>query len=630
MTVAFAILLSTVVASGDADTLEPTPHPPMPPDVRTILEQNCVGCHSTEDANGGVDVSIAHNAVDVYRQGRTWNKVIRAARDRQMPPASEAQPSDAERQRLIEWVQSSIRSVACDAPPDPGWVTVRRLNRVEYQNTIRDLFGLDVDAGKDLPSDPAGDGFDNQGDTLFIPPVLMEKYLDTTKRILSSVFADPAARGRLLRVLPDPAVPIRETIQANVEPLLFLAFRRPPEASEVQERVRLVESSLARGKSFEEAMAVGATSILLSPHFLFRIEGDRADPGNSKSFRITDFELATRLSYFLWSTMPDQELFDFARLGRLHEPEILYVQVERMLADPKSVALAEDFAAQWFGFRDLRTHEMDVRRFGKFNGLRESMYYESRTFFDSLFRENRPLLDVLDCNYGYWNESLANHYGLSGVSGGEIRKVEISDRRRGGVLGMGSTLVVTSYATRTSPVLRGKWVLEQLFGTPAPPPPPNTPALSKDDQIKDGLTLRQRFELHRRDANCASCHARMDPLGFALENFDGIGEWRDKDNELPIDNSASLADGTVFHGPEGLKDVLLAKKEMFLRHFVEKMFIYALGRAVDYYDECTIQTVMDRLASSEFASHEVIHAIVESHAFTHRGNSHPQGADNGG
>lgn len=630
MTVTFAFFLSVVVASSDAEAIEPSPHPPIPTDVRSILDQNCVGCHSTDDANGGVDLSLANNTLDVYLQGRTWNKVIRVASDRQMPPASEEAPSDADRQRLIDWVQSTIRSVACDSPAEPGRSTVRRLNRVEYQNTIRDLFGLDIDASKDLLSDPAGDGFDNQGDTLFIPPVLMEKYLDTTKRILAAVLADPAARERLLRVLPDPAIPITGTIQANLEPLMFLAFRRPPEASEVQERVRLVESSLARGKSFEEAMIVGATSILLSPHFLFRIEDDPGDPGDSEGHRITDFELATRLSYFLWSTMPDEELFDFARAGRLHEAEVLHAQVERMLADPKSIALADDFAAQWFGFRNMRTHEMDVRRFGKFNGLRESMYHESRSFFDALFRENRSLLDVLDCNYAYLNESLASHYGLPGVSGGEIRKVEISDRRRGGVLGMGSTLVVTSYATRTSPVLRGKWVLEQLFGTPPPPPPPNLPALSKNDQIKDGLTLRQRFERHRQDANCASCHARMDPIGFALENFDGIGEWRDKDNELPIDSSAELADGTAFQGPEGLKDVLLAQKERFLRHFVEKMFTYAIGRAVDYYDECTIQTVMDRLDSSEYASHELIHAIVESHAFTHRGNTSPQGADNGG
>ena len=319
--------------------------------------------------------------------------------------------------------------------------------------------------------------------------------------------------------------------------------------------------------------------------------------------------------------MPDQELMDFADQGKLHEPEVLHVEVERMLADPKSIALASHFASQWFGFRDMRTHEMDIRRFGGFDGLRVDMYHESLTFFDSLFRDNAPIVDIIDCNYAFLNDRLANHYGIPDVKGGEIRKVLLPDRRRGGVLGMGSTLVVTSYPTRTSPIIRGKWVLEQLLGTPPPPPPPNVKPVTQNDQVKDGLTLRQRLEQHRADAACASCHAKMDPIGFGLENFDGIGAWRDQDNGLPIDNASTFPDGTSVRGPEGIKDALLTRKDLFIRQFIEKMMIYALGRGVDYYDECTVRSAMDRLSAHEYRSHEVIHAIVESYPFQNRRNS---------
>jgi hypothetical protein len=289
-----------------------------------------------------------------------------------------------------------------------------------------------------------------------------------------------------------------------------------------------------------------------------------------------------------------------------------------MLADPRSAALANDFASQWFGYRDMRTMEMDIRRFGKFNGVREAMHTESVTFFDRLFRENASLLDILDSNYVYVNDRLAAHYGLSGVSGGEFQRVALPDRRRGGVLGMGSTLVVTSYPTRTSPVLRGKWVLEQVLGTPPPPPPPEVKPISRDDQMKDGMTLRQRFEKHRAEASCAGCHARMDPIGFGLENYDGIGEWREQDNGLPIDASARLPDGTDVRGPEGLKDALLARKDLFVRHAVEKMLTYALGRPVEAYDECMVRETMDKLSAEGYRSQVLIHAIVESHAFQYR------------
>lgn len=605
-----------------ADEVASDPAQAMPESVADVLELRCIYCHSADEARGGVDLSAAHTRDEIYRQGRVWNKVLRVVRGHEMPPKVEDQPSDEERQLLTDWVEQALRSVDCSQQNEPGRVTVRRLNRVEYQNTMRDLLGLQIDAARDLPADPAGNGFDNQGDTLFMPPVLMEKYLDTTKRILEAALAaDSPARGVLLRVTPDEATSPKSAAEQNLQAFLPRAFRRPASADEIAVRAGLVEEAVERGESFEDGMRAALSSVLLSPYFLFRIEQDQAPEGSSEAYPITDHELATRLSYFLWSTMPDAELTAAADAGRLHEPEVLREQVTRMLADPKSIALAEDFAAQWFGFRDMRTHEMDIRRFGKFNGLRESMYYESRAFFDALFRENGRVLDVLDCDYAYVNRRLAEHYGIEGVEDREIHKVTLTDRRRGGVLGMGSTLTVTSYPTRTSPILRGKWVLETLLGTPPPPPPPNVAEVSKDDQQKDGLTLRQRLEAHRAQESCASCHAKMDPLGFGLENFDGIGEWRDQDNDLPIDASAVLPDGTEFAGPGGLKDALLARQDLFVRHFVEKMLTYALGREVDYYDECTVRDAMERLANSGYQSHALVFAIVESYPFRHKKNA---------
>ncbi len=614
------LLLGLGVRSALADP--PAAGSTMPPEVRQVLEGRCLGCHSADEPAGGVDLSAANTPDDVYRQGRQWNRAVRVVRSHEMPPKTEEPPTDEERQRLIDWIESALRSADCRNPTEPGQVTVRRLNRVEYQNTMRDLLGMPLDAARDLPADPAGNGFDNQGDTLFMPPVLLEKYLDTTKRLLGEAMAEGAVgRGVLLASQPGQDLAPSEAARRNLRSFLPRAFRRPVGEAELAARVALVDQAVERGESFEAGMTAAYSSALLSPHFLFRIEQDQAPEGSREAYPITDHELAVRLSYFLWSTMPDEELTRLADEGRLQEDETLRGQVLRMLADERSAALAEDFAAQWFGYRDLRRHEMDIRRFGGFNGLRDSMYHESRAFFAALFRDNGRVLDVLDCDYAYLNAALAEHYGVAGVTGNEIRRVTLSDRRRGGVLGMGSVLTVTSYPTRTSPILRGKWILETLLGTPPPPPPPNVKEVSKDDAKKDGLTLRQRLEQHRAEASCASCHAKMDPLGFSLENFDGIGQWRDQDNGLEIDTRANLPDGSELVGVEGLKDALLARQDLFLRHLVEKTMTYALGRAVDYYDECTIREALARLAAHDYRAHELVLAVVESYPFRYRKNT---------
>ncbi len=422
--------LALTFVQGEEPALVPQPAGKIGEPIVGLLQKYCIDCHGADEPSGGVNLSTAGTLADVYHQGRTWNKVVRVLRDHSMPPKSEEAPTDEDRRVLADWVESALRDVDCQAEHEPGRVTVRRLNRVEYQNTIRDLLHVDLDAARDLGSDPAGNGFDNQGDTLFIPPVLMEKYVDATKRIVEAAFTQEASRQVVANRWPIADVTIGDLARMELADQLPRAFRRPVEAREIDRRVSLVVAAVERGETYEAGMKAAWESILLSPNFLFRMEKNQAAEGIAEAYRITDHELAVRLSYMLWASMPDQELFDFASKGTLHEPDVLAVQVERMLRDPKSISLARDFASQWFGFRDMRTYEMDLRRYGGFNGVREDMYAESIAFFDHLFRENAPITDILDCNYAFVNAKLASHYGLPAVEGEAIQRVLLADRRR--------------------------------------------------------------------------------------------------------------------------------------------------------------------------------------------------------
>jgi hypothetical protein len=323
--------------------------------------------------------------------------------------------------------------------------------------------------------------------------------------------------------------------------------------------------------------------------------------------------------------MPDKELSDLADAGKLHNPEVLERQVRRMLADPKSRALAEDFAGQWLRVGSLADlAEPDKRLFPEYTPeLRDAMAEEAIAYFHALLRDDRPVFDLLDSDYTYLNERLAKHYGIDGVTGPEFRRVALKDRNRGGVLGMASILTLSSYPRRTSPVLRGKWVLEELMGTPPPPPPPSVKALPPDDRVKDGMTFRQRLEQHRKDVNCASCHARLDPLGFGLENFDVLGRWRDKINGEPVDASGKLTTGEEFTGIAALKAILTSsdsKRELFLRNLTERLLAYALRRGVEYYDTPTVKEVMAELEANDHRATTLIVAVTRSFPFQHRRN----------
>jgi hypothetical protein len=491
------------------------------------------------------------------------------------------------------------------------------LTRRQYNNTVRDLLGVDTHPAQAFPADGGGGGgFDNNASTLFIPPILLEKYLEAADAVLAA--ADPS---RYLTVCPGPDIPEETAARRSIAAFARQAFRRPVDDDEVERLMSLFRHAAARGNRFDAAVRLALKAALVSPSFLYLVERNRSDA--DEPYRVSDHELACRLSYFLWSSMPDRELSDLAGAGGLHEPTVLEGQVRRMLADPKARALAEDFGGQWLRSGNLaELADPDRGLFPEFTPeLRDAMAEEPVAFFHALLREDRSVLDLLDSDYTYLNELLARHYGIPGVTGPEFRRVALKDRSRGGVLGMAAVLTLTSYPRRTSPVLRGKWVLEELLGTPPPPPPAMVKALPADDRVRDGMTFRQRLELHRKDANCASCHARLDPLGFGLENFDVLGRWRDQIRDLPVDAAGTLTAGENFTGPEELKAILKGTKKVpFVRNLVERMLAYALRRGVEYYDQPAVKQVTAELEANEYRATALAVAVALSYPFQYRRN----------
>jgi hypothetical protein len=387
------------------------------------------------------------------------------------------------------------------------------------------------------------------------------------------------------------------------------AYRRPPTDKEVDELVRLIEMVQKDGESFEEGLSLAIQRMLISPHFLLRVE---------KSPQLTQHDLATRLSYFLWSSMPDDELLRCADEGRLRQPEVLEAQVRRMLKDAKIRALVENFGGQWLRTRALESHTPDRTKFPEFTDYtRMSMKRETELFFEHILREDRPVTDFLDANYTFLNQRLAEFYGIPNVKGHEFRKVDLTGSGRGGVWRHASVLTVSSYPGRTSPVLRGKWILENLLNAPSPPPPPDVPTLN-DKELGKSVSLREQLEKHRNNPTCASCHARMDPLGVALEHFDAIGRWREKDGQLTIDASATLADGKAVKGHDGLAAILKADPKLFVECLAEKMLIYALGRGLDRSDRKTVKGLARQIAREEYRFSSLVLGIVRSESFQKR------------
>jgi hypothetical protein len=400
------------------------------------------------------------------------------------------------------------------------------------------------------------------------------------------------------------------------------AFRRPVTDADIKPLLAFYESGRREG-DFDRGIEKALRAMLVSPSFLFRIERDPAGAAPGASYRITDYELASRISFFLWSSIPDDQLLDLAAQGKLRDPEVLQQQVRRMMDDPRSEALVNNFAGQWLYLRNLEVAKPDPDVFPEFDeSLRDAFKKETTLFFQNILREDHCVLELLDADYTFLNQRLAEHYGIPNVYGSQFRKVMLTDPNRGGLLGQGSVLTVTSPPNRTSVVQRGKWILETLLGTPPPPPPPDVPELKPHG--KDGrlLSLREQMELHRANSVCAACHARMDPLGFALENYDGIGKWRAKEAGLPIDVSAKLPNGTVFEGPSGLKKILLTqRRDDFVSTAAAKLLMYALGRGLESYDMPAVRTISREAARDDFRMSALIAAVVKSVPFQMRRTS---------
>ena len=370
---------------------------------------------------------------------------------------------------------------------------------------------------------------------------------------------------------------------------------------------------------FEAGIEMALSAVLVSPEFLFRVEQDPDGIAPETSYRISDLELASRLSFFLWSSIPDDELLDVATAGKLKQPAVLEQQVRRMLADPRSESLVNNFASQWLHLRNLDSITPDMRLFPDFDdNLRQAFRQETELFFDSILREDRSALDLLRADYTFVNERLAKHYGIPNVYGSRFRRITLDENgKRGGLLRQASILTVTSYATRTSPVIRGKWVLENILGVPPPPPLPDVPAL-KDNTVDGNLSVRKRLAEHRSNPICASCHNLMDPVGLSLEKFDAVGRWRDAEGDVPIDGSGGLPDGSKFADVHGLEQALLGRPEMFVGTFAEKLLTYATGRGVEYYDAPAIRTIVREARAKEYRVSSLILGVVESQPFQMR------------
>ncbi len=750
---------------------------------RRLLDRYCLTCHSQRLETAGLSLEaldLAHVAADAP----VWEKVVQKLRTGTMPPSNRPQPPDADRRAVLAWLETSL-DAAADAHPNPGRTeTLRRLNRTEYQNAVRDLLALDIDAAALLPPDESGHGFDNVtvGD---LPPALLDRYISAARNIsrLAVGARRVAADSAVIRVPPDttqeahvPGLPIgtrggvlvshtfaqdgeydiqvrlarnrsgnigglrdprphelellldravvasftvarppggddtlldrnlqvrvpvtagphelgvtfardggslieteRQPLQSHFneqrhprqtpavyqvtitgpyspqgaadtpsrrrlfvcrpdEPhreeacaeeilatLMRRAYRRPVSAADTEGPLAFYREARAAG-SFDDGIERALAAVLINPEFLFRVELDPERAAAGAAYRISDLELASRLSFFLWSSIPDDELLAAAERGELSRPDELERQTRRMLADPRSYNLARNFAGQWLQLRNLVSLSPNTRLFPDFDdNLRQAFREETERFFDSVLREGGGVLDLLSADYTFLNERLAKHYGIPNVYGTRFRRVELDPAsRRGGLLRHGSILSVTSYATRTSPVIRGVWVLSNILGAPPPPPLPNVPAL-EENAVAANLPMRERLAAHRGNPVCANCHRTIDPVGFALENFDALGRWRAHEGDTAsIDVSGRLPLVGEFDGVDGLEAGLMSRPDLFAGTITEKLLTFALGRGVEYYDAPAVRRILRAAEADGYRLSSLILGIVESVPFQMRRSS---------
>ncbi|MDA7874046.1 DUF1592 domain-containing protein [Rhodopirellula sp.] len=595
-----------------------------------FLREYCLECHNTQEAESGLDLSAFSKAADITKSVAAWNQIAARVGDRQMPPADSKMPEPETRTQFVRWIQSTLSKHICDDGVTAGQPVIRRMNRTEYANTVRDLLGIPINAGHALPNDGAGgEGFDNAAEILFVSPIYAEKYLQAAKTAIGHALKDPTDRQRLIVASPKEGQTPNQAARLVLANFLPRAFRRPVSKIEIDEYAALFNKDFAVDQSYDSAVEFALIAAMVSPKFLFLYEQPSA-PGNQTL--VSHHEIASRLSYFLWASMPDQELMQLADEKKLHDVDVLTTQVKRMLRsevdsrglrrDSKVRGFASSFIEQWLGTRALgREFKPDTSVAPRYDSeLEGGMKYEPIFFFEDLLSDNRSLLNLIDSDFTYVNRRLANHYGVRGEFREQPKRVTLKESdRRGGLLGMGAVLAVSSLPHRTSPVLRGKWILDTMLGTPPPPPPPDVPVLeeatNKSGKFK---SLREQLESHRSNPTCASCHNAMDPLGFGLENYDVLGSWRTEAGGTPIDASGSLPDGKEFDGPKELKQMLLNRKDQFARNLTRKMLGYSLGRSLTAEDNCVIDSIAEKLAKEDYRTQTLIVEIVKSVPFRYK------------
>jgi hypothetical protein len=596
-------------------------------DAQGMMKKYCQGCHQGKSAAGGFNLTKLQTRESLFNNPRTWSAMLTRVRDGDMPPKNAPAPDMEERDKFVAWADHTLKTSACVDGIAAGPAPIRRLNRNQYAATIRDLLNIHINAAHALPADGAGgEGFDNAAETLFLSPIHAEKYLEAARQALDYAVKDPKARAVFLIAQPDDNTTAEQAARQVLERFLPRAFRRPVSTDEVDRYLALFRQAQQRGDSYDQSVLFALQGVLMSPHFLFRLEAENPHP---QPRLLSDYEVASRLSYFLWGTMPDETLFDLAGQGKLQDPQVLSEQVVRMLKDSKSREFAEQFVEQWLGTRELgRDIKPDPELFPMYYDaeIQSAIRYEPILFFQEIAAENLSLLNFIDSKFTILTNKLQKFYGieLKEKLRQQPKRVELPDgTHRGGLLGMAAVLALSSYPQRTSPVLRGKFLLDAVLGTPPPPPPPDVPELEDEHGGTSPKTLRERLMRHRENPACAACHDKIDPLGFALENYDVLGRWRTEDAGKPIDNKGQLPDGAAFEGPEGLKQVLLNRKDLFIRNLTTKMLGYALGRGLTLEDYCTVDQIVRALEQTNYSAHTLIRQIVLSIPFRYQEGTRP-------
>ena len=598
--------------------------------TKPFLENYCAKCHSNRRQKGGINFQPFLKSPGTAAAHKRWKQAIANVRTHDMPPDDEDKiPTDEERQKFIE----SIALIKYLSPKDPGPFVIRRLTKVEYGNTLHDLFGVDTEVASELPDEVFGEGYLNT-----LSPLQSEQYLgianDVLDRILAPEDAPPTEiQKRFFGEPPAPGADQRAAAKSVAKSLARKAYRRPASEEEVNVLLDVFELGSDNGLSYASSLRLMLKAVLVSPQFLFITPAKEAK-STQAIVPLDDHQLASRLSYLLWATMPDAELSSLADQGKLHEPAVYKAQVKRLIADKRSRALFDGFGAQWLGLGELDRKTFDRKKFPQMTDeMRLAMYDEARLFFESVVRENLSVVNFVDSDYTFLNGTLALLYGLEkDVTGTAMRKVNLKDGNRGGVIGMPGVLATTSFPNRTSPVKRGVWVLEQILGEEVPPAPPNVPALEKQNKdVVENLTLRERTELHQSDPTCANCHKILDPIGFGLENFDAIGRWRDQDDTGgAIDATGELPGGKSFATPTELKALLATRKEDVARNLTEKLLAYALCRPLEGYDQIVVDRLMESIAADDYRMHTLVAEVVSSYPFlNHRVQEIPTQKSNG-